>query len=396
VLVCLANYADESGICYPSQTKLVGDTSLDRKTIIAAMQRLTEEGLIADTGLRKGATGQVVVYKLLGPSGLIVHYTYKTSDPITGEYYLGKRSWDGDPQADTYRGSGQWVYQMSASNRVLVREVLRCFDTVQEALAEERRLFVEFQHDPLCRNQGTPKQVSIRVKQVLADNKAKREETVPKFPVNGPVFPDPGFVETVPIFPPNSPDFPTEQSQNSLETVPKFPPNSPENGTGNHQEPSKQNLQGTLIEPSGTPERDLVDEAVAIWNRVCGGTSGVVKKITTPRRAAVRARLHEDMHNDLADWLAYCETITASAFLSGNSERGWTADFDWAVKPANMIKVLEGRYINKPQKLNGRPADSRLQASELILGRRLPGREHLDEPAGDWTSTIEGEFNREP
>ena len=30
-----------------------------------------------------------------------------------------------------------------------------------------------------------------------------------------------------------------------------------------------------------------------------------------------------------------------------------------------------------------------------VVGRRLPGREHLGEPAGDWTSTIEGEFNRE-
>lgn len=49
-----------------------------------------------------------------------------------------------------------------------------------------------------------------------------------------------------------------------------------------------------------------------------------------------------------------------------------------------------------PKAVNGRPSDSRLQASELILGRRLPGREHLGEPAGDWTSTIEGEFNREP
>lgn len=73
---------------------------------------------------------------------------------------------------------------------------------------------------------------------------------------------------------------------------------------------------------------------------------------------------------------------------------------NWDDTFENRVLELQERGRFKlgvtPGATNGRPADSRLQASELILGRRLPGREHLDEPAGDWTSTIEGEFNREP
>lgn len=64
LLVCLANYADDAGLCFPSQAKIVGDTSLDRKTVIAGMSRLAERGLITDTNDRKGATRQVVVWRL--------------------------------------------------------------------------------------------------------------------------------------------------------------------------------------------------------------------------------------------------------------------------------------------------------------------------------------------
>jgi hypothetical protein len=65
--VTLANYADDAGLCYPSQAKLVGDTALDRKTVLAGIKRLSNQGYISDTGSRKGATGQVVVYRLFGP-----------------------------------------------------------------------------------------------------------------------------------------------------------------------------------------------------------------------------------------------------------------------------------------------------------------------------------------
>lgn len=36
-----------------------------------------------------------------------------------------------------------------------------------------------------------------------------------------------------------------------------------------------------------------------------------------------------------------------SDFLKGNNGRGWTADFDWFIKPNNFQKVLEGNYDNR-------------------------------------------------
>lgn len=65
VLVCLANYADESFFCYPSVAALESATSQDRKTVLANLGRLTEAGLIMDTGDRKGVTRSIPVYRLV-------------------------------------------------------------------------------------------------------------------------------------------------------------------------------------------------------------------------------------------------------------------------------------------------------------------------------------------
>lgn len=39
----------------------------------------------------------------------------------------------------------------------------------------------------------------------------------------------------------------------------------------------------------------------------------------------------------------------ASSFLKGQNNRNWTATFDWLIADANMAKVLDGNYKDKPQ-----------------------------------------------
>lgn len=64
LLVTMANYARDNGICWPSISALVKDTGLDRKTVIANLKKLSELGLIVDTGERSGATMSICVYQL--------------------------------------------------------------------------------------------------------------------------------------------------------------------------------------------------------------------------------------------------------------------------------------------------------------------------------------------
>ena len=69
VLLTLANFANESGEAYPTYETLVRVTELNRKTVASVLAGLEADGLICDTGDRRGTTRQVVVYRLgMAPS----------------------------------------------------------------------------------------------------------------------------------------------------------------------------------------------------------------------------------------------------------------------------------------------------------------------------------------
>ena len=71
VLVAMADCVNADGgadmVCWPSYKHLTERTCQDVKTVEAGLRRLREAGFIADTGERKGGTGQVIVYRLKTP-----------------------------------------------------------------------------------------------------------------------------------------------------------------------------------------------------------------------------------------------------------------------------------------------------------------------------------------
>lgn len=72
-------------------------------------------------------------------------------------------------------------------------------------------------------------------------------------------------------------------------------------------------------------------------------------KVLHPQRKEKLAKLfREQMESDPVKWEDYCEKIFSSPFLRGNNNRGWRADFDWALKLVNYAKVMEGKYDDKP------------------------------------------------
>jgi hypothetical protein len=68
VLVVMSNHAGDSGLCFPATETLCRMTSLDRKTVISALDDLVQDGFLVDTGERRGKTKQVKVYQLAQPS----------------------------------------------------------------------------------------------------------------------------------------------------------------------------------------------------------------------------------------------------------------------------------------------------------------------------------------
>lgn len=66
VLLGLAECASRpDALAFPSTAALVEFSSLDRKTVVKALDALEQAGLVADTGKRMGQTGQIKVYRLL-------------------------------------------------------------------------------------------------------------------------------------------------------------------------------------------------------------------------------------------------------------------------------------------------------------------------------------------
>jgi len=69
VLLSMAERAGEEHCCWPSVARLELDTKLNRKTIFGCINKLISQGLLFDTGKRKGRTASVKVYQLIGVNG---------------------------------------------------------------------------------------------------------------------------------------------------------------------------------------------------------------------------------------------------------------------------------------------------------------------------------------
>lgn len=74
-----------------------------------------------------------------------------------------------------------------------------------------------------------------------------------------------------------------------------------------------------------------------------------VKSLSDSRKKVLRAawRAHE-ARQSVEWWEAYFKLVLQCPFLLGQ-KKDWKAGFDWLLKPANMVKVLEGNFREEPQ-----------------------------------------------
>lgn len=86
-------------------------------------------------------------------------------------------------------------------------------------------------------------------------------------------------------------------------------------------------------------------QIVDLYHSICKSLP-TVRSLSDARKKAIRSRLRE---YTVEDFKAVFEKAEASSFLTG-ADGGWKASFDWLIKEANMLKVLEGNYADKPRK----------------------------------------------
>jgi hypothetical protein len=90
-------------------------------------------------------------------------------------------------------------------------------------------------------------------------------------------------------------------------------------------------------------------DLVAAYHKFCPSLPRV-KEITDKRKKALRAgwkkyAKHEGGFPHILDTVF--KKAEASDFLAGRTDRWSGANFDWLLKEANMVKVIEGNYDNK-------------------------------------------------
>lgn len=132
-------------------------------------------------------------------------------------------------------------------------------------------------------------------------------------------------------FPRNGETFP-QMSENAFQM---------EEGGGRGEDTNSDEL---VVQQSGKANAKI-DEAVADWNEMaseCGLPT--VTKLSQSRKAALRARLSE---HGLDGWRRCLSKIRASPFCLGQSGRDWRANFDFATRQGNFLKLIEGAYDGK-------------------------------------------------
>jgi hypothetical protein len=92
------------------------------------------------------------------------------------------------------------------------------------------------------------------------------------------------------------------------------------------------------------------------WNSVCLSMPAVkpVAEWNPERRTACRSRWNDKaalkkyatVDAGVAYWTRLFGVIQESDFLAGRAGE-WCADFDWVMKPKNLIKIIEGKYVNR-------------------------------------------------
>ena len=105
-------------------------------------------------------------------------------------------------------------------------------------------------------------------------------------------------------------------------------------------------------------------QIVDLYHSICKSFPSV-RSLSDARKKAIKARLNT---YTLDDFKTMFQNAEASSFLKGKNDRNWQATFDWLIKDANMAKVLEGNYADKP---------NRYGRKEIVPG--WMGKRDLDE-----------------
>ena len=106
----------------------------------------------------------------------------------------------------------------------------------------------------------------------------------------------------------------------------------------------KYNTTTKVVLSSADDSKVDFDKFLQCFNNELDKHGSMIPKIVSlseKRKAAIKARAKE---HGKAALFTMVQKAAASQFLNGRNNRTFIASFDWLMKPANFVKVLEGNY----------------------------------------------------
>ena len=108
------------------------------------------------------------------------------------------------------------------------------------------------------------------------------------------------------------------------------------------------NDRSTIREEKRREDKSIYSQQVADkWNEIVKSLPKVVK-VTENRKRAIKAK-----DADLSEFEKVFRKVEESDFLTGRVGDWNSCGFDWVMKPANWVKILEGNYDNRVKKSGG-------------------------------------------
>lgn len=104
-----------------------------------------------------------------------------------------------------------------------------------------------------------------------------------------------------------------------------------------------------------TPAVDLLDpvevklqpeHVVEAWNEMAGRLGLAKAKLTAERRKKLVSRIRSC---PIDDWTEAIGAVERSAFLRGENDKAWRANFDFLLQPTTFTKLIEGTYDRSVQ-----------------------------------------------
>jgi len=132
----------------------------------------------------------------------------------------------------------------------------------------------------------------------------------------------------------------------------------------------------TSVEPHEPKERIRYQEIADMYNSICVSLPRL-QTFSDGRKKSAKRIIDEYG----IDTLRKCfEMAEESDFLSGR-KTNWKASFDWLIKPANFVKVIDGNYLNEKK-----------QQPSLDDNFRLPGGQIDWDAFDEWANEVDREI----